>query len=72
MNLLSKLEIIFDIDESPYSATNQTRKVVAKKGAKCIYRITPRDRENNVRMMACCNAEEEFLPPIPVNKKQEF
>jgi hypothetical protein len=36
--------------------------------------LTPRERGKNATVMACCNAEGQFLPPVlilkGVNKKQ--
>lgn len=75
-NLMDKPQNIFNMDESGIQLTNKPGKVLTTKGAKDVHVLTPHERGENITVVACCNAEGVFLPPVllmkGVNKKKEF
>ena len=74
--LIDKPGHIFNMDESGLQIINKVGKVVATKGSKEVYRLTSGEKGETVTVIACCNAEGNFLPPVcilkGVNKKAEF
>ena len=75
-NLMDKPQNIFNMDESGIHLINKPGKVLTSKGAKDTHVLTPRERGENVTVIACNNAEGMFLPPVlimkGVNNKKEF
>lgn len=75
-DLMNKPQNIFNVDESGIQLINKPGKVLTAKGAKDVHVITPREKGETVSLVACCNAEGSFLPPViimkGVNKKAEF
>lgn len=75
-DLLDKPGKIFNIDETGIQINNKPGKVIASKGAKDVYSLTSSEKGENVSLIACCNAEGSFLPPVLIfkgkNKKPEF
>ncbi|XP_056645093.1 uncharacterized protein LOC130450623 [Diorhabda sublineata] len=75
-DLISKPERIYNMDESGIQVNNKTGRVIASKGAKCVNTVTSTEKGENVSLIACCNAEGTFLPPILIlkgkYKKPEF
>jgi hypothetical protein len=75
-NLPNKPQSIFNVDESDIQLINKPGKVLAKKGVKHMHVLTPRKRGEKATVMACCNAEGQFIPPVlilkGVDKKQEL
>ena len=75
-NLMNKPQNIFNMDESGIQLINKPGKVVTMKGAKDIHVLTPRERGENITVIACNSAEGVFLPLVlimkGVNRKKEF
>lgn len=75
-NLQDKPQSIFNVDESGIQLINKVGKVVAKKGAKVVNKITTGEKGETVSLVACCSAEGRFLPPSLIykgkNLKPEF
>ncbi|KAJ8866680.1 hypothetical protein PR048_032541 [Dryococelus australis] len=75
-NLMDKPQNIFNMNESGIQLTNKPGKLVTTKGAKDVHVLTPHERGENVTVIACCDAEGAFLPPVllmkGVNRKNEF
>lgn len=75
-DLIGKPEKIFNMDESGIQVNNKTGRVVASKGAKCVNTVTSTEKGENISLIACCNAEGTFLPPVLIlkgkYKKPEF
>lgn len=75
-DLTNKPQNIFNVDESGIQLINKPGKVLITKGAKDVHVITPREKRETVSLIACCNAEGGFLPPVllmkGVNKKQSL
>jgi hypothetical protein len=73
--LLNKPQGIFNVEEFVIQTINNTGKFVVKKGLEiCMFLLHARGQY--VTVMAGCNAELQFLPPILIfkgaNKNQEF
>ncbi|XP_055907702.1 uncharacterized protein LOC129942684 [Eupeodes corollae] len=75
-NLMDKPGNIFYMDESGLQLNNKPGKVLTQKGVKDIHVVTAKEKGENVTVVACCNAEGNFLPPVlimkGVNRKAEF
>lgn len=67
---------IFNMDESGLQLNNKPGKVLTQKGVKDVHVVTAKEKGENVTVVACCNAEGNFSPPVlimkGVNKKAEF
>lgn len=74
--LFDKPHQIFNIDESGVQLNNKPGRVIATKGAKDVHVLTSSERGENVTVIACCNAEGTFIPPVLIMKgvreKTEF
>ena len=74
--LFDKPGNIFNVDESGLQLNNKPDKVIAMKGSKDVHVLTSGEKGETVTLVACCNAEGNFLPPYcifkGVNKKQEY
>ncbi|XP_055836643.1 uncharacterized protein LOC129905229 [Episyrphus balteatus] len=75
-NLMGKARNIFNMDETGCQLNNKPELVVAEKGSKNVAAITSAGKGETITVIACCNAEGNFLPPVCVfkgkNKKPEF
>ena len=75
-DLVSKPSNMFSVDETGLQLNNKPDKVVAIKGSRDVQVITSGEKEETILVIACCNAEGNFLPPYcilkGVNKKAEF
>lgn len=67
---------IFNMDETGLQLNNRPGYVLAKKGSKAVSTITSTEKGETITVIACCNAEGTFLPPVCImkgkNKKSEF
>lgn len=74
--LFDKPANIFNMDESGLQLNNRPGLVLAEKGVKVVSTITSTEKGETITIIACCNAEGNFLPPACVmkgkNKKNEF
>lgn len=59
---------IFNMDETGCQLNNSCGKVVASKGSKDVHTLTSGEKGENVSVIACCNAEGVFLPPVLIFK----
>lgn len=75
-NMFVKPSNIFNMDETGFQINNEPGKVIATKGAKDVHVLSSSERGENVTIIACCNAEGNFMPPVVIFKgvreKQEF
>ncbi|XP_018562484.1 uncharacterized protein LOC108904417 [Anoplophora glabripennis] len=75
-NLLDKPGKIFNMDETGLQLCNKPDKVVATKGSKDVQSVTSAEKGETISIIACCNAEGNYLPPYVIfkgkNKKKEF
>jgi hypothetical protein len=62
-NIPNKTQSIFNVDEFGIRLINKPRKVLAKKVAEDMHVLTP-----HATVMACFNAEGQFLPPVLILK----
>lgn len=67
-SLLENPANIFNMDETGIQINNKPGKVLASKGAKDVYTLTSCEKGENVTIIACCNAEGNFLPPVLIFK----
>jgi hypothetical protein len=62
--------------ETGLQIINKVGKVIVTKGAKEINRFIGGEKGETITIVACCNAEGNFLPPLCIfkgaNKKPEF
>lgn len=59
---------IFNIDETGCHLNNEPGEVLASKGARDVHVLTSGEKGENVSVIACCNAEGIFLPPVLIFK----
>lgn len=75
-DLLNKPASIYNMDETGLQLNNEPGKVVAKKGSKDVHLVTSAEKRETITVIACCNAEGNFLPPFCIfkgkNKKNEW
>ena len=62
---------IFNMDETGLQLNNDPGKVIAAKGSKYVHEIKGQEREETIRVVACCNAEGLFLPPYCIFRGME-
>lgn len=67
-DLLDKPLNIFNMDESGLQLNNVPGKVVAVKGSKDVHVVTSQERGETITVVACCNAEGNFMPPYCIFK----
>jgi transposase-like protein len=67
-DLANHPEDIYNMDESGIQVNNKPSKVVATKGAKDVYTLTSSEKGENVTVIACVNAQGNFLPPVLIYK----
>lgn len=64
------------MDETGLQLNNRPGYVLAEKGSKSVFSVTSGERGETITVLACCNAEGIFLPPVCImkgkNKKPEF
>ncbi|XP_069357516.1 uncharacterized protein [Maniola hyperantus] len=61
-------EKIFNMDETGIQMNNIPSKVIATNGSKDVYTLTSSEKGENVTVIACCNAQGNFLPPVLIYK----
>ena len=66
--LLDKPLNIFNMDETGLQLNNVPGKVVALKGSKDVHVVTSQERGETITVVACCNAEGNFMPPYCIFK----
>lgn len=66
--LFDKPGNIFNMDESGVQLNTRPGVVLAVKGSKNVSNITSTERGETITLIACCNAEGNFLPPACVMK----
>lgn len=75
-SLFDKPANIFNIDETGLQLNSRPGEVLAKKGSKAVSTVTSTEKGETITLVACCNAEGNFLPPVVImkgkNKKQEW
>ncbi|XP_072378888.1 uncharacterized protein [Diabrotica undecimpunctata] len=67
-DLLNKPIYIWNCDEIGVQLNNEPKKVVASKGSKDVHVVTSAEKGETISILACCNAEEQFLPPYCIFK----
>jgi hypothetical protein len=76
LQLMDEPNRIFNMDESGVQLNNEPQRVVAMKGSKNVHTVTSGERGETVTVIACCNAEGSFIPPMCIMKgvrhKPEF
>ncbi|XP_063221784.1 uncharacterized protein LOC134530668 [Bacillus rossius redtenbacheri] len=74
--LINKPSAIFNMDETGLQLNNRPGEVLAERGSKVVHTITSGEKGETITVIACCNAEGVFLPPVSVmkgkNKKPEW
>lgn len=74
--LFDKPGSIFNVDETGLQLNNRPGQVIAEKGSKAVSNITFAEKGETITVVACCNAEGVFIPPVSImkgkNKKKEF
>ena len=67
---------IFNIDGSIVRINKKRASVTTGKGSKSVRVLASGEKCESIRVIACCDAAIQFLPPVlvckGVNKKQEF
>lgn len=75
-SLFDKPANVFNIDETGLQLNSRPGEVLAKKGSKAVSTVTSTERGETITLVACCNAEGNFLPPAIImkgkNKKKEW
>jgi len=75
-DLLDKPSHIYNMDETGLQLNNRPGMVLAERGSKAVVNITAQEKGETITVVACCNAEGQFLPPACIfkgkNKKSEF
>ena len=82
ISILEELELvgnprkIYNMDECGLQLNNEPGKVLAMKGSRDVHHVTSAEKGETITLIACCNAEGNFLPPYCVfkgiRKKPEF
>lgn len=67
-DLFQKPGSIYNMDESGLQLNNRPGHVIAKKGSKNIAALTSGEKGETITIIACCNAEGYFLPPVCIFK----
>lgn len=74
--LFNKPCALFNMDETGLQLNNRPGHVIAGKGSKSVPLVTSSEKGETITLVACCNAEGMFLPPVVImkgkNKKPEF
>lgn len=66
--LLDKPNCIWNCDEIGVQLNNEPGKVIAEKGSRDVHVVTSAEKGETVTILACCNAEGQFLPPFCIFK----
>ncbi|KAB0801683.1 hypothetical protein PPYR_03869 [Photinus pyralis] len=67
-SLFDKPGRIYNMDETGCQLNNNPGYVIASKGSKLVSSITSGERGETITVIACCNAEGNFLPPSCIMK----
>lgn len=62
-NLQDKPGNIWNADEIGTQLNNKPGHVIAIKGSKDVHLVTSSEKGETITVLACCNAEGQFLPP---------
>lgn len=75
-DLFNKPGSVFNRNEIGIQLNNSPSHVLVEKGSKAVSSVTFAEKGETITVIACCNAEGIFLPPVSImkgkNKKQEF
>lgn len=63
-DLFGQSNRIYNINKKCVQVNIKTGRVLTSEGAKCPNTITSTDKGGNIFLIACCNTESTFLPPI--------
>ncbi|KAJ8892164.1 hypothetical protein PR048_004744 [Dryococelus australis] len=66
--LINKPSVLFSKDETGLQLINRPGQVLIEKGSKAVHTITLGERGDTITVIACCNAEGMFLPPVSIMK----
>lgn len=67
-NLFNKPGSIYNVDETGLQLNNRTGYVVAQKGSKDVHALSSGEKGETISVIASCNAEGTFLPPVAIFK----
>ena len=66
----------FNIDKCGIQINNKPDSVVKENGSEYVHVVKAGEKNENIRVVACCNAAGRFLPPVLItwyfNKEQNF
>lgn len=69
-NFLDQPSKIYNVDETGLQLNSNSVKIVATKGLEEMHCIISAGKEETVNVIACCNAEGNFLPPYCILKNK--
>jgi DDE superfamily endonuclease len=70
LHLCSKPPSIYNADETGLQLHLRPGKILAAKGDRSVLQITNSERDENVTVTGCCNAAENYIPPMVIFKGQ--
>ncbi|XP_072392148.1 uncharacterized protein [Diabrotica undecimpunctata] len=70
-SLMDKSGSIYNIDETGLQLNNMPEHVIAIKGLKNVASVTSAEKGETISVIACCNAEGSFIPPVCIFEKQK-
>ncbi|TGZ48328.1 hypothetical protein DBV15_08634 [Temnothorax longispinosus] len=75
-NFFNEPSKIYNVDETGLQLNNDFGKVIATKGSREVHHVTLAEKGETISVIACCNAEGNFLPPYCIfkgkRKRPEF
>ncbi|XP_018359931.1 PREDICTED: uncharacterized protein LOC108759131 isoform X2 [Trachymyrmex cornetzi] len=69
-NLFDQPFKVYNVDEIGLQLNNNVSKVVTTKGSQTVHHVTSAEEGETINVIACCNAEGNFLPPYCIFKGQ--
>ena len=63
---------IYNMDESGITTVHKPRRIIAKKGQKCVGKITSAERGNNVTVICCMSAGGNYCPPFIIFPRKKM
>ncbi|XP_068081804.1 uncharacterized protein [Anabrus simplex] len=67
-NLLDKPGHLYNMDETGFQMNPRPDTVIAEKGSPTLYQVTSGEKGETITVIACCNAEGNFIPPACILK----